>query len=68
VFDKKFAADFRRVYSNNDTGIEMSGVNEALDQADEIKNIAQRTIGKQINNLAEGEKLLQTTQHMESLA
>jgi hypothetical protein len=31
VFDKKFSADFRKIYNNNDTGIEMGGVAEAQD-------------------------------------
>jgi len=29
VFDKKFAADFRRIYANNDTGIKQGTINEA---------------------------------------
>ena len=34
----------------------------------EIKQIAQRATQKQINNLAEGERLLKTTQEMNNLA
>ena len=37
VFDKKFAADFRRIYNNNDTGIKQGTINQAQDQVDEIK-------------------------------
>ena len=29
VFDKKFAADFRKIYNNNDTGIKMGTISEA---------------------------------------
>ena len=42
VFDKKFAGDFRRIYNNNDTGIQMGAINQAEDQVAEIKEIAQR--------------------------
>ena len=31
VFDKKFASDFRRIYNNNDTGIQMGTIAEAED-------------------------------------
>ena len=62
VFDKKFASDFRRIYGNNDTGIKMGTINEAQNQVDEIKEIAQRVTQKQIDNLAEGERLLKTSQ------
>ena len=37
IFDKKFAADFRRIYNNNDTGIKQGTINQAQDQVDEIK-------------------------------
>ena len=68
VFDKKFASDFRRIYENNDTGIKMGTIAEAQNQVDEIKEIAQRATAKQINNLAEGERLLKTTDQMNQLA
>ena len=61
VCGKKFAADFRKIYNNNDTGIQMGTVAQAQDQVDEIKEIAQRATAKQMNNLAEGERLLKTT-------
>ena len=31
VFDKKFSSDFRRIYNNNDTGIQMGTIAEAED-------------------------------------
>ena len=31
IFDKKFAADFRRIYTNNDTGIKQGTINQAQD-------------------------------------
>ena len=68
VFDKKFSSDFRKIYNNNDTGIKMGTISEAQNQVDEIKEIAQRATGKQLNNLAEGERLLKTTQQMNELA
>ena len=68
VYDKKLSSDFRKIYNNNDTGIKMGSIAEAQNQVDEIKEIAQRATAKQINNLAEGEKLLKTTQEMNSLA
>ena len=68
ILDKKLAADFRRIYNNNNTGIQMGTVAQAQSQVEEIKEIAQRSVEKQMNNLAEGERLLKTSQHMNELA
>ena len=46
----------------------MGTVAEAEDQVNDIKKIAERSAQKQIGNLAEGERLLQTTQQMNELA
>ena len=62
VFDKKFAADFRRIYQNNDTGIKQDTIAEAQNQLDEITEMTKKATAKQINNIAEGEKLLASTQ------
>lgn len=68
IFDKKFTPDFKRIMSNHDTGIEMGTIDEAQNQVDEIRQIAERATSKQLNNLAEGERLLKTTQQMNELA
>ncbi len=46
----------------------MGTVAEATDQVAEIEEMTKRTIGKQMNNLAEGERLLKSTQEMNQLA
>ena len=46
----------------------MEGVNEAQRQADEIKDIALSATKKQLENLEEGKKLIEKTDHMTAMA
>lgn len=55
--DKKLAADFRRIYKNNDTGIKHDTVANAQREVDDIKKIAEEATKKQLENIRKGEDL-----------
>ena len=58
VYDKLFKPNFTKVLENYSTGISMRGVNAAQAKADEVKNIAARSVQKMNENAAVTEALL----------
>jgi hypothetical protein len=44
VYDKPFAAQFKKVYDNNDTPIKTKNLNAAQDKVNEVRDIAARSV------------------------
>ena len=68
VYDKLFKPNFQKVLENYSTGISMRGVNAAQAKADEVKNIAARSVEKMNQNAAVTEALLADSQQINLLA
>lgn len=68
VYDKVFLANFKKVLDNNSTGISSKNLNAAQAKADEVKVIAARSVQKMNENMAETQKLLESSQEINLLA
>ena len=52
--DKKLAADFRRIYKNNDTGIKHDTIGNAQREVEDIRKFAEAATKKQLENIKVG--------------
>lgn len=68
VYNKVFMASFKKVQDNNSTGIQSKNLNAAIAKADEVKVIAARSVQKMNENMAETQKLLESSQEINLLA
>ena len=66
--DKPFRKSFEKILGNYETGIRRDNLNKALQQAEEVKDIAAKNLTKMAENTHETEKLLMTSQEMSMLA
>jgi hypothetical protein len=68
VYDQPFKKAFQRVLDNHSSGISSKNLQAAFHKVDEVKEIAAKSVSQMVQNNAETEKLLHTSQNTLVLA
>lgn len=62
VYDQQFKSQFQRIYDSYNTGISNKNLQLAFQKVEEVKDIAAKSVTMMVQNNAETEKLLHTSQ------
>jgi GTPase involved in cell partitioning and DNA repair len=68
VYDQPFKKSFQKVLDNYSSGISNKNLQMAFQKVDEVKDIAAKSVHQMVQNNAETEKLLQSSQNTVLLA
>ena len=68
VYDQPFKKQFQRILDSHSTGISNKNLQLAFQKVDEVKDIAAKSVTMMVQNNAETEKLLHTSQSTVMLA
>ena len=68
VYDQPFKKQFQRILDSHSTGISNKNLQLAFQKVEEVKDIAAKSVSMMVQNNAETEKLLHTSQSTVMLA